>query len=186
MLSFSPLAGTVLLPLLFLLLSLPSVHAAAIPSYDDRNHAHVARGAALPDHWFHDENHFAHALFRRQASTPPSSFPQVGTPSWAAAYPAGTPDSNAMPQAWKDALNAAVQAGKIPNIPPTTLSSPTATPVYPSGVNPSSPQVCSWTYGCRINGSIYDAPPGVMGLSFDDGPLTVRRFPHLLSCFLRV
>jgi len=184
MLSFSRLAGMVLLPLL-LLLSLPSVHAAAIPSNDDHNHAHVAQGA-LPDRWFHDENHFAHALFRRQASTPPSSFPQVGTPSWAAAYPAGTPDSNTMPQVWEDALNAAVQAGKIPNIPPATQSSPTATPVYPSGVNPSSPQVCSWAYGCRVNGSIYDAPPGVMGLSFDDGPLPVRHFPPLLPCFLRV
>lgn len=166
MLSFSPLAGTVLLPLLLLLL--PSVHGAAIPSHDD--HSHVAR-SPLPDRWFHDDDHAAHALFRRQASTPPSSFPQVGSPSWAAAYPAGTPDSNAMPQAWKDALSAAVQAGKIPNIPQATQSNPNASPTYPSGVNPSSPQVCSWTYGCRLNGTIYDAPPGVVGLSFDDGPL---------------
>ena len=181
MLSFSPLAGTVLLPLL--LLVLPSVHGAAIPSNDD--HAHVARGP-LPDRWFHDDDHFAHALFRRQAATPPSSFPQVGSPSWAAAYPAGTPDSNAMPQAWKDALNAAVQAGSIPNVPQASMPNPNASPVYPNGVNPGSPQVCSWTYGCRINGTIYDAPAGVVGLSFDDGPLPVRHFPALLLCFLRI
>jgi hypothetical protein len=79
-----------------------------------------------------------------------------------------------MPQAWKDALNAAVQAGKIPNIPQPTPMSPGTVPVYPSGVNPAGPDVCSWSYGCLPNNTIYNAPQGVVGLAFDDGPLAVR------------
>jgi hypothetical protein len=81
-----------------------------------------------------------------------------------------------MPQEWIDALNVAVQAGKIPNIPPSTQLSSGAAPLY-NGLNPTSPQVCSGSYGCQINGTIYNAPAGVMGLAFDDGPLPVRRPP---------
>ena len=79
-----------------------------------------------------------------------------------------------MPQAWQDALNAAVQAGKIPNIPPSTQPSPAADPVYATGFDPTSAQVCSGTYGCQINGTIYNGPAGSLGLGFDDGPLPVR------------
>ncbi|KAI9513314.1 carbohydrate esterase family 4 protein [Russula earlei] len=120
----------------------------------------------LPDRWYHDDDHFAHALFKRQSTTPPSpsDFPQVGSPSWAAAYPVGTPVSSAMPQAWQNALNNAVQAGTIPNIQPSAANESGRYPVLPS-------QLCSNTYGCRIPGVIYDAPPGVWALSFDDGPL---------------
>ncbi|KAF8272073.1 hypothetical protein EI94DRAFT_1865105, partial [Lactarius quietus] len=127
---------------------------------------------ALPDRWYHRDDHPAHALFRRQAATPtaPSDFPQVGTPAWVAAYPSLTPDSSAMPQSWKDALNIAVQAGKIPNIPLSTQSNPTANPTYGS-LSPTDPSVCSGTYGCRIPGQIWDAPNGTIGISFDDGPL---------------
>ena len=98
--------------------------------------------------------------------------------AWVAAYPAGTPDADAMPQAWKDALSAAVQAGKIPNIPPSSVPN-NGSPVYPPGFNPYSPQVCSGTYKCRITGDVWDAPPGVIGISFDDGPLPVSVFFHL-------
>ncbi|KAH9179607.1 hypothetical protein EDB89DRAFT_2224651 [Lactarius sanguifluus] len=152
---------------------LSAVSAAVIPSHDthDHDHDHVSQ-RLLPDQWYHADDHPAHALFRRQAGTPPdpSAFPQVGTPAWAAAYPASTPDSNAMPQSWKDALNNAVQAGKIPNYPPARQSSPNANPTYGS-LNPSGPQVCSASYGCRIAGQVWDAPQGVIGISFDDGPL---------------
>jgi chitin deacetylase len=82
-----------------------------------------------------------------------------------------------MPQAWKDALSAAVQAGKIPNIPPSSDPN-NGNPVYPPGYNPYSPQVCSGTYKCRIAGDVWDAPEGVIGISFDDGPLPVSVF-HL-------
>ena len=92
--------------------------------------------------------------------------------AWSAAYPEGTPDSSKMPQAWKDALNAAVQAGKIPGIPPTTVPAG-QNPVYANNLDPMSPQVCSSTYKCRISTDVWDAPDGVVGISFDDGPLPV-------------
>ncbi|KAH9002195.1 carbohydrate esterase family 4 protein [Lactarius hatsudake] len=136
-------------------------------------HSHGIR-SPLPETWFHPRDHPVHSLFRRQTGTGPPTdgitYPQVGSPTWAAAYPASTPDANAMPQAWKDALSAAVQAGKIPNIPPSSDPNNTS-PVYPSGFDPYSPQVCSATYKCRIAGDIWDAPQGVIGISFDDGPL---------------
>ncbi len=82
-----------------------------------------------------------------------------------------------MPQAWKDALNNAVQAGKIPNIAPALQSAPNSAPNYDPSVNPSSPQVCSASHGCRNTGDIYDPPQGVMSVAFDDGPLPVSHSP---------
>ncbi|KAI0307086.1 glycoside hydrolase/deacetylase [Multifurca ochricompacta] len=160
----SSLAGFLTLTLtltltLIVIISVPSqVSAAIIPSHDRNSHDHVSQDP-LPDRC-------------RQVATPtdPSSFPQVGTPAWAAAYPSFSPDSNAMPQPWKDALNTAIQAGKIPNFPPSVQNAPGTSPSYPS-LNPSSPQVCSATSGCRIAGQVWDPPQGVLALSFDDGPL---------------
>jgi chitin deacetylase len=168
--SFSPLAGTALLALAHLLST--SVYAAVIPSRNDDTHDHVSQDP-LPGSWYHDDDHFAHALFRRQNTNTPS-FPEVGSPTWSAAYPVGTPNSGAMPQAWKDALNTAVQAGLIPNIPPSAPANPGGGPVYPNGLNGASPQVCSWSFGCVMNDTIVNAPPGVVGVAFDDGPLPVR------------
>lgn len=136
-------------------------------------HSHKIQ-SPLPETWFHQRDHPVHSLFRRQAGlglpTDGMTYPQVGSPTWAGAYPASTPDADAMPQAWKDALTAAVQAGKIPNIPPSSVPN-NGSPVYPSGYNPYSPQVCSGTYKCKIASDVWDAPPGVIGISFDDGPL---------------
>jgi chitin deacetylase len=81
-----------------------------------------------------------------------------------------------MPVAWVNALNAAVAAGKIPNIPMSN-NTPGHNPVYPNGLSPTSPQICSGTYGCRISGDIWDAPNGVFASAFDDGPTPV-------SCFI--
>jgi len=69
---------------------------------------------------------------------------------------------------WKAALDAAVKAGKIPNIPPS--SSPDGgTPTYPSGTDMS--QVCNWSITqCQGPHDIYQAPDGVAGINFDDGP----------------
>ncbi|KAI0068745.1 glycoside hydrolase/deacetylase [Artomyces pyxidatus] len=136
-----------------------------------RDCASDTQTAALPGSWYHDDHHPAHVLFARQAPAP-SGFPTVGSPAWSAPYPVSTPDANAMPQAWKDALSAAVQAGKIPNLAPSQQSAPGTNPFYP-GLDPNSPQVCSGTYKCRIPGTteIWDAPPGVMAIGFDDGPL---------------
>lgn len=78
-----------------------------------------------------------------------------------------------LPQAWIDALSAATLAGKIPDIPQST-STNGLDPVYPLGYDPISPNVCSSTAKCVTPGDIWDAPPGVVALSFDDGPLPVR------------
>ena len=122
--------------------------------------------------WFHDEDHFAHALFKRQSAnssnpTDGVTYPTVGSPQWAKAYPADLPDTAKLPVAWTNALNAAVSAGKIPNIPPSTLVN--GNPTYPKGYSATSARVCSGTYQCRIPGDIWDAPEGTIGCGFDDG-----------------
>lgn len=164
---------------------LSAVSAAVIPSYDTHAHDQAHDDfpqRTLPDRWYQHEDHPAHALFRRQAGTPTQSsdFPEVGSSTWAAAYPASTPDSSAMPQAWIDALNIAVQAGKIPNIPVSQQSAPGTNPTYGS-ISPTDPSICSGTYGCRIPGQVWDAPNGTIGISFDDGPLAVSS-SHPLEC----
>jgi len=84
-----------------------------------------------------------------------------------------------MPQAWLDALHAAIAAGKIPDIPVTTMGGPS--PTYPDGYDPMSPNVCSSSAQCRIPGDIWDGPPGTLSLSFDDGPLPVSVPSSLFS-----
>lgn len=152
---------------LFALLSLPLstvlVSAHDIHSVDK----------ALPGKWYHERSHPVNALFNR--GTPPTDgvvYAQVGSPTWAAAFPTGTPNSALMPQEWKDALTAAVASGKIPNIPiPSAVNS---NPVYPTGANPNSPEICSAYYKCRMPNDIWDAPAGHIGIGFDDGPYEVR------------
>ncbi|EIN10617.1 glycoside hydrolase/deacetylase, partial [Punctularia strigosozonata HHB-11173 SS5] len=123
----------------------------------------------LPSTWDHPVDHPAYALFRRGAATDGATYPQVGSSTWAAAYPSSTPDPASVPKAWSDALNAAVAAGKIPDIPPSSIA--TGNPVYPNGFDPNGQVVCSATYKCRNAGDIWDAPEGVFGSGFDDGPL---------------
>ncbi|TDL29874.1 glycoside hydrolase/deacetylase [Rickenella mellea] len=155
------------------LLASVSVYAHPHDSLHAR-HEHAVR-AALPDTWYHTEEIEAHKLFRRDAAGTPStdggSYPQVGSPTWLAAYPSTTPDNTKLPQAWVDKLNAAVAAGQIPNIPQTTEANGSA-PVYPQGVQQDSTDVCSTTNRvCRNPDDIWDAPPGTVGIGFDDGPL---------------
>jgi len=155
-----------------LLLSLASsARSAAIPSYDDDGHDHVSR-TNLPARWYHGDEHFAHALFKRQAPAAANvSGSAVGSQTWSNQYPPGVPDSTQMPQAWQNALNAAVQAGKIPNIPVPVPATAGGVPVYPAGTSGSDPSVCSFTYGCVSPNVTINGPAGVMALSFDDGPL---------------
>jgi chitin deacetylase len=89
-----------------------------------------------------------------------------------------------MPQAWVNALNYAVAAGKIPNVPMSNIATPGTNPVYPNGLSPASPQVCSGTYGCRITGDIWDAPDGVFASAFDDGPTPVSLFHFFFGLIL--
>jgi hypothetical protein len=104
---------------------------------------------------------------------------------WLSKYPDGPPDPTQMPSAWRDRLNAAIAAGKIPDIP--VSSGPAfGNPSYPAGHDPLSPEICSATYKCRIDGDIWDAPAGDYGLGFDDGPLPVSTLYHSasqLNCF---
>lgn len=127
---------------------------------------------SLPGGWYHrDESHPALSLFRRDASSDGINYPEVGSSTWSAAYPSSTPDSSQYPQQWIDALNAAVSAGKIPDIPVASESNG-QTPTYPSGTDPSSAEVCSGSLKCRnMDTDIWDAPDGHIGIGFDDGPL---------------
>ena len=89
---------------------------------------------------------------------------------WAAPFPQAKPDPSQLPQEWVDALNTAIQAGKIPNIPPSTPTG--GNPTY-GNLDPMSDEVCSTTYKCMKNNDTWNAPDGVFGASFDDGPLPV-------------
>lgn len=129
----------------------------------------------LPNKWYHEEHHPVHALFKRGDDT--TQFPAVGSQAWSSMFPSPNfaPDSTQMPKEWRDALNAAVAAGAIPNIPQTNCTTdfkcPDGNPFYPAGVDPTSPEICSSTYKkCRIPGDIWDAPPSHFGTGFDDGP----------------
>ncbi|KAI0939158.1 hypothetical protein AcV5_000652 [Taiwanofungus camphoratus] len=90
--------------------------------------------------------------------------------AWSAAYPTSSPDTSKLPQDWVDALNAAISSGKVPDIPQSTMSS-SGEPVYPDGLDPAGAEVCSATYKCQIDGDVWDAPDGMVGAGFDDGPL---------------
>ncbi|THH33691.1 hypothetical protein EUX98_g615 [Antrodiella citrinella] len=140
------------------------VHAAVVHAHD-----HLPTRSRLPTNWYHDDDHAAHILFKRGPTTDGVNYATVGSPAWSANFPQGTPDSTKNPQPWTDALNAAVTAGKIPDIPPSKATG--GNPVYPNGLDPNSAQVCSSTYKCNTNPDvIWNAPDGVVGLAFDDGP----------------
>ncbi|KAK0536271.1 hypothetical protein OC834_001251 [Tilletia horrida] len=95
--------------------------------------------------------------FKRQASS--TQYPQLN----------GKPlTADQIKPEWKAALDAATKAGKIPNIPPST-SVDGGTPTYPSGTDMT--KVCSWsTDACQGPNDVYQAPDGVVGVQFDDGP----------------
>lgn len=163
---------------------------AAYASVNPASHAHTD-GKRLPSRWYHEEDHPVHNLFRRGSSNDGISYAAIGTSGmlcvltqylrasmcvdWSAGFPADSASTTNMPQLWLDALNNAVAAGKIPDVPMST-SNNSENPVYPSGYDPNSATVCSSTYRCVIPGDIWDAPSGVVALSFDDGPLPVRLY----------
>ena len=129
---------------------------------------------ALPSRWYHEPGHPVERLFKRQNGDNPSdgvTYVPVGSSEWSAGFPDLRPNVGALPKEWVDALNTAVTAGKIPNITLARLSG--GNPVYPSGVDASSPEVCSGATGCRNPNDIWDAPDGVLAISFDDGPAAV-------------
>jgi chitin deacetylase len=129
----------------------------------DHNYAPVSK--RLPSTWYQADDHHAHSLFKRQSTTDGVTYATVGSQEWLNAYPPGLPDTSQMPQEWVDALNTAVAAGKIPDIP-QSRNTADQDPTYPDGLDPTSPKVCSGTYQCQIPGDIWDAPEGYLGCSF--------------------
>lgn len=89
---------------------------------------------------------------------------------WRAAFPTAIPDASQMPQEWKDALKAAVDAGKIPKFGPSTLVNGAFTYREGSG---NSPEICSSSAQCHGSDDVYVAQDGVFGVGFDDGPALV-------------
>ncbi|KAG5643946.1 hypothetical protein DXG03_009297 [Asterophora parasitica] len=153
------------------LLALPLAHAASIPAAHDHNDESHHVNKRLPKSWSLDADHPAQAMYKR-APGDGTDYPAVGSPTWSAAWPQSSPDVNQLPKQWVDALNDAVAAGKIPNIP-QSHNTPGTNPIYPPGVNPNGPEVCSATYKCRIEGDVWDAPDGTFATAFDDGPTPV-------------
>jgi len=120
--------------------------------------------------WYHESDHPAHALFKRQSvPTDGVTYAAIGSKEWLSAYPQGLPNTAKLPQEWVNALNASVAAGKIPNLAPSKNNA-AGVPTYGT-LKPNSPQVCSGTYQCKIDGDIWAAPDGYLGCGFDDGPL---------------
>ncbi|KAF5387831.1 hypothetical protein D9615_000412 [Tricholomella constricta] len=150
------------------LVALPLAHAALIPAAHDHNDESHHVNKRLPSSWHHSEDHAVNALFKR-APDDGSPYPPVGSPTWSSAYPRSSPDVAQLPSTWVAALDAAVAAGKIPDIPRSS-NTPGVNPVYPPGVNPNGPEVCSATYKCKNPDDIWDAPDGYFATSFDDGP----------------
>ncbi|KAG8734819.1 hypothetical protein FRC10_011396 [Ceratobasidium sp. 414] len=127
----------------------------------------------LPGRWYREPgSHPVHKLFARQ-----SGFPAVGSPEWTKKYPPGKLSPSQTPQAWTDALNAAVSAGLIPTNCP--VASAAGTYSNSSGtMNPFREPICSSAAQCKSADQTYDVPDGLVALSFDDGPLPASKQLH--------
>lgn len=151
----------------FILTTAFATTALSLAIHDD--HEHDIPRRFVSGAWHHPRDHPIGALFKRGGDG--ASYPAVGSSEWTSKYPVsdGTTPKN-IPQEWKDALSAAVAAGKIPDIPVSTLGS-AGVPVYPNNLDPSSPDICSSNVECKSDDDIYDGPDGTFSVNFDDGPL---------------
>ncbi|KAG1754040.1 carbohydrate esterase family 4 protein [Suillus paluster] len=152
-----------------LLLATSAVYASVAPTSVFPTHESHTENKTSRNKWYHEDDHPLHALFKRGPVGDSITYPVIGTPSWSAGFPQLNADTASLPQAWVDALNAAVTAGKVPDVPQSTSINGTD-PVYPTGSDPMSAAVCSSTYKCVTPGDVWNALPGVVALSFDDGP----------------
>ncbi|KAG7096959.1 hypothetical protein E1B28_004356 [Marasmius oreades] len=156
-------ASTLLNYALVVATSLSVAHALSISDREYTSHRYL-------DPW-HRQDHPVHALFKRgPTGSDGNSYPQVGTDGWAQQFPTSgvTPGADRTPPQWLNQLKMAQDAGKIPNIPQSTLNN--GNPVY-ANMDAGGPEICSSTYKCRSPDDIYDSPNGYFAVSFDDGPL---------------
>ncbi|CAE6451148.1 unnamed protein product [Rhizoctonia solani] len=133
--------------------------------------------------WDHDPrlaDHSVHKLFSRQAT-----FAPVGSVEWRSKFPKGSLGAIATPQAWLDAMNTAITDGRIPSYEnvPVAVTSGTYHSNNGTALNGSKTPICSSAAGCKDDTQIYDAPDGIVAISFDDGPLLASL---ALYKFLRV
>ncbi|KAK7039785.1 carbohydrate esterase family 4 protein [Favolaschia claudopus] len=159
--------------LLATMLALPLLsYASTYPRHNDHSHSHSEANALL-SRWYHDSDHPVHALFRRGNKTDGVTYAAVGSAEWSKGFPdpwqPNDIDEKLIPPKWVDALNDAVARKAIPNVG-VPKSENGGNPVYPNGGDPNSPEICSATYQCRIDGDVWDGPAGTVALSFDDGP----------------
>ncbi|KAJ9094374.1 hypothetical protein QFC19_007983 [Naganishia cerealis] len=121
------------------------------------------------DRWFQDPHGKTAELFKRATSDA-----AIGSSEWRAAYPppGSTPSGDRIPQAWKDRLAEVMKSPAFPTYGPSTPNN--GYPQYKSAngtsISGTDPTVCSFTYECVGDGDIHNAPDGVIGLNFDDGP----------------
>jgi peptidoglycan/xylan/chitin deacetylase (PgdA/CDA1 family) len=137
-----------------------------------------SKRSALPSDWYHGDNHPVAKLFRRQNST----ISAVGSDAWTAQYPVGLPETNIPPE-WLQALSKAVADGKIPNITIPTI--PNGNDPDYGADDPKSAAICSSYANCHAEGDIWDLPDGQLGLTFDDGPVTLADASPRLYDFIK-
>lgn len=94
------------------------------------------------------------------------------------------PEAN-IPQAWLSALRRAEAANLIPSIPLAISHDGGFSAAYPYGVNAGQEPICSAVYQCRHEDDIWDAPDGMIGLSVDDGPVSLPGASPRLYDFLQ-
>ncbi|GAA5973755.1 hypothetical protein JCM11641_005118 [Rhodosporidiobolus odoratus] len=86
-------------------------------------------------------------------------------------YPASNTRGPVPKNEWVATYNAAKAAGKIPAFAPAFLNG-AGVPQYAADVETGENGVCSWTMAhCFGDNDVYEAPDGMYGISFDDGPL---------------
>jgi chitin deacetylase len=80
-----------------------------------------------------------------------------------------TPANSTLKADWVQALNDAIAAGKIPDIP-VSVELPNGDVRYPPGIAKSN-KTCSWTVEkCNGPDDITHAPNSTWTIAFDDGP----------------
>ncbi|KAJ9103866.1 hypothetical protein QFC21_002328 [Naganishia friedmannii] len=143
--------------------------AAPHAHHDHAQPKFLTKRNALTDRWHQDPTSESAQLFKRATTnaTP-------GSPEWRSAYPApgSTPGSNTLPQAWKDRLAVVMNSSAFPSYGPSQPNNgyPQYKSANGSALAGTDPTVCSFTYECVGDGDIHNAPDGVIGLNFDDGP----------------